>query len=130
MRNRFQERTLDHILRDRWEYYAGEAWNGFLSEGRGALVFWIGEATESGVIPGHYVCDGGSILRELGGWPNEIIATAIQEYTPELEVVLLITSEDNAVDCYLVTGNPAPSEACNARLFSLSKPRVDTLTYN
>ena len=69
-----------NFMRNVWDDSAARAYAGYLSEGRGALVFSMPEANERrGFLPGAYVSEGSEAHTKLGGWPckeaAEMVAT-------------------------------------------------------
>src|SRR5437867_3668277 len=76
----------------RWLQFAAFAWQKYLTEGRGAVVIDLRNASknESQVhIPAFYVAEGSESLAKRGGWPSGEVADVIEEYDPEQDVVFI-----------------------------------------
>ena len=101
----------ERLMRDHWEDSASRAYAGFLSEGRGALVFSLPEANDEGFIPCAYVSEGSEMHTKLGGWPAKEAAGMVATYDPEKEVIFMIIGLDYGVDCYLADFDPSPFAA-------------------
>lgn len=101
----------EQFIRECWDDSAARAYAGYLSEGRGALMFSLPEANDEGFIPGAYVSEGSEIHTKLGGWPCNEAAEMVANYDPETQLVFMIIQPDFAVDCYLADFEPSPLEA-------------------
>jgi hypothetical protein len=98
-------------IRDHWDDSAARAYAGYLSEGRGALVFCLPEANDEGFIPGAYVSEGSELHTKLGGWPANEVAKMVATYDPEKELVFMIIDLGHDFYCYLADFEPSPLEA-------------------
>jgi len=106
------------LIRSQWSDFAAFAWRKYLTEGRGAIVVNLRNASKPGVglhIPTYYVADGGESLANLGGWPNEEISNVISEYDPEQDVVLIFLRLDGDVFYYNVSDELTPPLAYKAK---------------
>jgi len=102
------------FIRSQWRDFAAFAWRKYLSEGRGAIVVNLRNASKSGNglhVPTYYVSEGSRQLTDLGGWPNEEISEVIREYDPEQDVVLLFLRLDGDVFYYNVSDELTPPRA-------------------
>lgn len=111
-------------IRDYWDDLAAKAYAGYLSEGRGALVFSLPEANDEGFIPGAYVSEGSELHTKLGGWPAKKATEMIATYDPEEELVFMFIGLDFSVDCYLANFVPSPLEAFQSSHLSKHIRRV------
>jgi hypothetical protein len=106
------------FIRSQWASLAAFAWDKYQSEGRGAIVVDLRNATlvEANVnVPTYYVADGSRRLAERGGWPNADIAEVIQDYDPEQDAILLFLRLDGDVFHYNVSDDLTPPKAYQAQ---------------
>jgi len=106
------------FIRSQWASLAAFAWDRYQSEGRGAIVVDLRNATlvEANVnVPTYYVADGSERLAERGGWPNADIAEVIQNYDPEQDAILLFLRLDGDVFHYNVSDDLTPPKAYQAQ---------------
>jgi hypothetical protein len=102
------------FVRSQWRDFAAFAWQKYLSEGRGALVVDLRNASkpvEGLNVPVYYVAGGSERLAKLGGWPSEEIAEVVKEYDPEQDVVLVFLRLDGDVFYYNVSDELTPPRA-------------------
>lgn len=107
------------FIRSQWAGLAAFAWEKYQSEGRGALVIDLRNATMVGTnvnVPTYYVAEGSKRLAERGGWPSADIAEVIQDYDPEQDVILLFLRLDGDVFHYNVSDDLTPPKAYQAQL--------------
>src|SRR2546427_9484928 len=123
------------FIRSQWPAFAAFAWQKYLTEGRGAIVVNLRNASKSPAgfqVPTYYVAEGSPRLANLGGWPNEEISEVIREYDPEQDVVLIFLRLDGDVFHYNVSDELTPplayktksgvDESHNTRLSSSDDP--------
>jgi hypothetical protein len=106
------------FLRSQWKEFAAFGWASFLKEGRGAIVINLKRASfdASGLqMPAFYVAEGSQSLAERGGWPNEEITQAVNEYDPELDVVFLVWRLNDEIIHYVATDEITPRLSYEAR---------------
>lgn len=111
---------MGHIafIRAQWRDFAAFAWEKYSSEGRGAVVVDLRNASKSGAnlrVPTYYVADGSERLAIRGGWPSKEIAEVIKEYDPEQDVVFIFLRLDGCVFHYNASDELRPPEAHAAR---------------
>jgi hypothetical protein len=102
------------FVRSQWRDFAAFAWEKYLSEGRGAVVVDLRNASKSGEglhVPTYYVAEDSERLAKRGGWPSEEIADVIKEYDPEQDAVLLFLRLDGDVFYYNVSDELTPPRA-------------------
>ncbi|HSB08720.1 MAG TPA: hypothetical protein VLM38_04375 [Blastocatellia bacterium] len=112
------------LIRSQWRDFAAFAWDKYSSEGRGALVIDLRNASRSGgnlEVPTFWVADGGERLSARGGWPSEEIAEVIKDYDPQLDVVFLVLRLDGDVFHYNASDELTPPQAFNERRPARSK---------
>ncbi|MEK6405700.1 MAG: hypothetical protein AABN34_01915 [Acidobacteriota bacterium] len=113
------------FVRSQWRDFAAFAWKKYLSEGRGAVVIDLRNASKSGEglhVPTYYVADGSERLATRGGWPNEEIADVVKEYDPEQDVVLVFLRLDGDAFYYNVSDDLTPPRAYERSRVQTSRP--------
>lgn len=110
----------EHVtfIRSQWAGLAAFAWEKYQSEGRGAIVIDLRNATmvKGNInVPTYYVAEGSQRLSERGGWPSADVAEVIQEYDPEQDVILLFLRLDGDVFHYNVSDDLTPPKAHQAK---------------
>lgn len=103
-----------NLLRAQWKDFAAFAWKKFVAEGRGAVVLDLRRASNDGAglkVPTFYMAAAGEGLAARGGWPNEEIAHAVEDYDSREEVVFIFLRLDGDVFHYIATDDPTPSIA-------------------
>ena len=118
------EETHRHesFIRREWQRLAALAWNGYRTQGRGAVVVDMALVPEqelgvSGLmVPTHYLAEGSTLLRIWGGWPCVGIAQAVSNYDPETEVVFVALGAETEFSYYRFKDidGVAPVEAARA----------------
>jgi len=106
------------FIRAQWRDFAAFAWEKYSSEGRGAVVVDLRNASKSGAnlrVPTYYVADGSERLSIRGGWPTQEIAEVIRDYDPEQDVVFIFLRLDGDVFHYNVSDELRPPQAHAAR---------------
>lgn len=106
------------FIRSQWRDFAAFAWEKFSSEGRGAIVVDLRNASKCAEglnVPTYYVAEDSERLANRGGWPSEEISDAISEYDPEQDVVLLFLRLDGDVFYYNVSDELTPPWAAEAK---------------
>lgn len=106
------------FIRSQWRDFAAFAWEKYLSEGRGAVVIDLRNASKEGEnlhVPTFYVADGSERLSTRGGWPSEEIEAVIKEYDTEQDVVFIFLRLDGDVFYYNVSDELTPPRAHEAR---------------
>lgn len=106
------------FIRSQWPDFAAFAWRKYLTEGRGAIVVNLRNASKSADglhVPTYYVAEGSQRLANRGGWPNEEISDVIKEYDPEQDVVLIFLRLDGDVFHYNVSDELTPPRAYEAK---------------
>jgi len=106
------------FLRSQWRDFAAFAWEKYRSEGRGAVVIDLRNASKSAEnldVPTFYVADGSERLANRGGWPSNEIEEMIKEYDPEQDVVFIFLRLDGDVFQYNVSDDLTPPEAHESR---------------
>ncbi|MEK6320798.1 MAG: hypothetical protein AABN33_03850 [Acidobacteriota bacterium] len=106
------------FIRSQWRDFAAFAWRKYVSEGRGAIVVDLRNASKSpeGLqVPTYYVGEGTERLAKRGGWPNEDVADVIREYDPEQDIVLIFLRLDGDVSYYNVSDELTPPRAYETR---------------
>ena len=106
------------FIRSQWPDFAAFAWRKYLTEGRGAIVVTLRNASKSADglhVPTYYVAEGSEALANRGGWPNEEISDVVREYDPEQDVVLLFLRLDGDVFYYNVSDELTPPRAHEAK---------------
>jgi hypothetical protein len=112
------------LMRDRWTEFAAFAWEKYISAGRGALVIDLKNASKTGSavnVPAFYVARDSEKLAKRGGWPNEEIAEAVDEYDPEQDVVFIFLRFDGDAFHYNASDDPSPTEA-----YRMLHPKADS----
>ncbi len=102
------------LLRAQWKDFAAFAWKKYRAEGRGAVVLDLRRASNDGAglkVPTFYIAATGEGLRARGGWPDEEIARAIEDYDPGEEIVFVFLRLGGDVFHYTATDDPAPPAA-------------------
>ena len=110
------------FIRSQWRDFAAFAWEKYLSEGRGAVVVDLRNASKSAEslhVPTYYVAACSERLAKRGGWPSEEIAEVVKEYDPEQDVVFIFLRLDGDVFHYNVSDELTPLRAY------LTKPKVN-----
>src|SRR6185312_4982472 len=106
------------FIRSQWAEFAAYAWRKYLSEGRGAVVINLRNAskTPKGLhVPAYFISEGSKQLTDMGGWPDEEISEVIREYDPEQDVILLFLRLDGDVFYYNVSDELTPPQAYKAK---------------
>lgn len=106
------------FIRSQWAGLAAFAWEKYQSEGRGAIVIDLRNATivkGNLNVPTYYVAAGSQRLSERGGWPSADVAEVIQDYDPEQDVILLFLRLDGDVFHYNVSDDLTPPKAYQAK---------------
>lgn len=106
------------FIRSQWREFAAFAWEKYSSEGRGAVVIDLRNASKSGDdlrVRTYYVAEGSEGLKKRGGWPSEEVAEIVQQYDVEQDVVFLLLRRDGDVYHYNVSDDLTPLEAFKAR---------------
>jgi hypothetical protein len=101
-----------------WAAFAAFAWDKYQTEGRGAIVINLRNATKSADglhVPTYYVAEGSQSLANRGGWPNDEISAVVNEYDPELDVVIVVLRLDGDVFHYNVSDELTPPMAHQAK---------------
>ena len=99
------------FVQSQWPDFAAYAWQKYLTEGRGAIVVNLRNASKAATglqVPTYYVAQGSQRLANLGGWPNEEISDVISEYDPEQDVVLIFLRLDGDVFLYNISDELTP----------------------
>jgi hypothetical protein len=105
-----------NFMRAQWKDFAAFAWNKYSGAGRGAVVIDLRRATKelSGLrVPVFYVAQSSEQLDARGGWPDEEIARAVEDYIPEEEVLFLFLRRDGQAFHYIASDDPAPPRAAH-----------------
>lgn len=106
------------FIGSQWRDFATFAFQKYLSEGRGAVVIDLRNASKSGEnlqIRTYYVADASERLAKLGGWPSDEIKEVIADYDPEQDVVFIFLRLDGDVFHYNVNDELTPPKAYEAR---------------
>ena len=99
------------FIQSQWPDFAAYAWQKYLTEGRGAIVVNLRNASKAATglqVPTYYVAQGSQRLANLGGWPNQEISDVISGYDPEQDVVLIFLRLDGDVFLYNVSDELTP----------------------
>lgn len=86
--------------------FPAKAYEGYLNQGRGALVITLSEIKELSRSPGFYsfpwkyAAAGSDLLKQIGLWPDERMAKALEDYDPESEVLVVVIAPDGVAHCY------------------------------
>lgn len=102
------------FIGSQWRDFAAFAFQRYLSEGRGAVVIDLRNASKSGEnlqIRTYYVADASERLAKLGGWPRDEIKEVIADYDPEQDVVFVFLRLDGDVFYYNVNDELTPPKA-------------------
>lgn len=102
------------FIRSQWRDFAAFAWEKYTIEGRGGIVVDLRKAAKSSHnlrVPTFYVANGSERLEKLGGWPDEEIATAINNYDPEQDVIFIFLRLNGDVYNYNVSDELTPPMA-------------------
>ena len=105
------------FIGSQWRDFAAFAFRKYLSEGRGAVVIDLRNASKTGAnlqIRTYYVQDAGDRLANLGGWPSDEIKEAISDYDPEQDVVFIFLRLNGDVFHYNVNDELTPRKAYEA----------------
>lgn len=106
------------FVRSQWRDFAAFAWEKYIKEGRGGIIVDLRKATKvSGnlQVPTFYVANGSERLQKLGGWPDEEIALAVNDYDPEQDVIFIFLRLNGDVFKYNVSDELTPPEAYRVR---------------
>ena|SRR5437660_11312055 len=106
------------FIGSQWRDFAAFAFQKYLSEGRGAVVIDLRNASKSGdslQIRTYYVADASERLASLVGWPSDEIKEAISDYDPEQDVVFIFLRLNGDVFHYNVNDELTPRKAYEAR---------------
>lgn len=99
------------FIRSQWRDFAAFAWEKYTIEGRGGIVVDLRKAAKSSQnlqVPTFYVADAGERLEKLGGWPDEEIATSINSYDPEQDVIFIFLRLNGDVYSYNASDELTP----------------------
>jgi hypothetical protein len=99
------------FIRSQWSAFAAFAWEKYLSEGRGAIVIDLRNASTDGPgisVPTYYVAEGSDRLEKRGGWPSAEVADVIRDYDPEQDAVLIFLRLDGDAFHYNVSDELTP----------------------
>ena len=110
----------EHVsfMRSQWATFAAYAWEKYRSEGRGAIVIDLRNASKDGPminVPSYYVAEASERLRSRGGWPSAEVAEVIEDYDPEQDVVFIFLRLDGDVFHYNASDEPAPPAAYQSK---------------
>jgi hypothetical protein len=106
------------FIRSQWRDFAAFAWEKYIKEGRGGIVVDLRKASKASgnlQVPTFYVANGSERLRKLGGWPNDEIAMAVNDYDPEQDVIFIFLRLNGDVFKYNVSDELTPPEAHRVR---------------
>src|SRR4030095_11923066 len=106
------------FIRSQWAEFAAYAWRKYLSEGRGAVVINLRNASKTAEglhVPVHFISEGSKQLADMGGWPDEEVSEVISEYDPEQDVILLFLRLDGDVFHYNVSDALNPPQASKSK---------------
>jgi hypothetical protein len=106
------------FVRSQWRDFAAFAWEKYIREGRGGIIVDLRKASKvSGKlqVPMFYVANGSERLQKLGGWPDEEIALAVNDYDPEQDVIFIFLRLNGDVFKYNVSDELTPPEAYRVR---------------
>ena len=107
------------FIRSQWSDFAAFAFQKYRSEGRGAVVIDLRNASKTGQglqVRTHYVAEASERLAKLGGWPSDEIKEVIADYDPAQDVLFLFLRLNGDVLHYNVTDDITPQRAYEARL--------------
>ncbi|HVG22312.1 MAG TPA: hypothetical protein VNI02_24960 [Blastocatellia bacterium] len=99
------------FIRSQWAAFAAFAWEKYLSEGRGAIVIDLRNASTDGPgvsVPTYYMAEGSDRLEKRGGWPSAEVADVIRDYDPEQDAVLIFLRLDGDAFHYNVSDELTP----------------------
>jgi hypothetical protein len=99
------------FIRSQWPAFAAFAWEKFASEGRGAIVVDLRNASTDGPainVPTYYVADGSERLQKRGGWPSREVEEIIRDYDPQQDVVFIFLRIDGDAFHYNVSDELTP----------------------
>jgi len=102
------------LIRSQWCDFAAFAWEKYTSEGRGGIVVDLRKASKSPQnlqVPTFYVANGSARLEKLGGWPDEEIAAAVNDYDPQQDVVFIVLRLNGDVLSYNASDELTPPMA-------------------
>jgi hypothetical protein len=110
----------EHVtfMRSQWATFAAYAWEKYVSEGRGAIVIDLRNASRDGPminVPSYYVAQASERLSSRGGWPNTEVAEVIEDYDPEQDVVFIFLRLDGDVFHYNVSDELTPPAAYESK---------------
>ena len=110
----------EHVtfMRSQWATFAAYAWEKYLSEGRGAVVVDLRNASKDGSminVPSYYVAEASERLTSRGGWPSTEVAGVIEDYDPEQDVVFIFLRLDGDVFHYNVSDELTPPAAYQSK---------------
>jgi hypothetical protein len=113
----------EHVtfIRLQWPAFAAFAWEKYLSEGRGAIVVDLRNASNDGPaisVPTFYVAEESERLLKRGGWPSAEVAEVVRDYDPEQDAVFIFLRLDGDVFHYNVTDELTPPRAYAKRTAS------------
>jgi len=106
------------FIRSQWPAFAAFAWEKYLTEGRGAIIVDLRNASTDGPragVPTYYVAEGSERLRERGGWPSAEVAEVIEDYDPEQDAILIFLRLDGDAFHYNVSDELTPPAAYERR---------------
>ncbi len=96
------------FIKTNYELLAFHAWRGYQAEGRGAVVLSEKELH----TPDRYRPVAAHLLYlserhpQFPGWPDRYMATAVQDYNPEQEILIIITLREGGVVFHRVRQGP------------------------
>ena len=102
------------FIRSQWRDFAAFAWEKYTIEGRGGIVVDLRKAARSSQnlqVPTFYVANGSERLEKLGGWPDVEIATSIENYDPEQDVIFIFLRLNGDVYKYNASDELTPPMA-------------------
>lgn len=110
----------EHVtfIRAQWPAFAAFAWGKYLSEGRGAIVVDLRNASTDGpgiTVPTYYVAEGSDGLERRGGWPSAEVAEVIRDYDPEQDAIFIFLRLDGDAFHYNVSDELSPPVAYAGR---------------
>jgi hypothetical protein len=102
------------FIRSQWPAFAAFAWEKYSSEGRGAIVIDLRNASTDGPrinVPTYYVAEGSERLEKRGGWPGAEVAEVIRDYDPEQDVIFIFLRLDGDAFQFNVSDELTPPAA-------------------
>ena len=99
----------DGLLGGRLLELSARAWEGYLNNdgARGVVLIKMTDVREvrpgSFLVPSCYAPEGGTLLVQVGLWPNEKIERALQAYDPEKDVIIIVIGFAGLASIHTVT---------------------------